>query len=448
MRKPLLTLFVTLLTALPLFGAGIQVATFECDVTPPLGQPIYSSFKPLAEVEHPLLAKGVILDDGTTRCVLCAVDYCELCNDAFAVVRDAIAKAAGVDPSRVAVQAVHQHTAPITSLGELILLGKSPEPPKMMDPKVVTGSAEKIGEAVAKACESFVECDKVGLGKAKVDRVAAIRRLTSEDGKALTRYSSCRDPKLIAMPEGPIDPFVKTITFAAGDKPVARLHYYATHPQSFYGDPRASYDVPGIAREAIEDEEGVMQIYFTGCGGNVTMGKYNDGSKEARTDLAKRLRAGMEESIAATEWQPAGKIDWRVVPWKMVPRTDGGHAKETALAVLNDTTATPAARWGAALDLDFLARADRPIELTALKIGDMVILNLPGESFIEFQHYAQSLLPDDSVAVAAYGDCAPGYICTEVAFSEGGYEPTASRVVPESEAAFKAAIREVLGAKE
>ena len=100
------------------------------------------------------------------------------------------------------------------------------------------------------------------------------------------------------------------------------------------------------------------------------------------------------------------------------------------------------------MDLDFLARVDRPIELTAMRIGDLVVLNLPGEAFIEFQHYAQSLLPDDFVAVAAYGDCAMGYICTEVAFSEGGYEPTASRVVPESETAFKAAIREVLGLKE
>ena len=38
-----------------------RLATFCCDVTPPLGTPIYSSYKPLATVEHPLLAKGVVL---------------------------------------------------------------------------------------------------------------------------------------------------------------------------------------------------------------------------------------------------------------------------------------------------------------------------------------------------------------------------------------------------
>ncbi len=447
MRRIILTLLFALLAPLPLFAATIQVAPFECDVTLPLGQPIYSSFKPLAEIEHPLLAKGVVLDDGKTRCVLCSVDYCELCNGAFDAFRNEIAKAAGVDPKFVAVHAVHQHTAPITSLGELLLLQKAPNPPKMLDPKVVTDSAAKVGRAVKKACESFVECDKVGLGKAKVDRVASIRRLKSKDGKSITRWSSCTDPKLIAMPEGPIDPFIKTITFAKGDKPIVRLHYYATHPQSFYGDPRASYDVPGIAREATEKKDGAMQIYFNGCAGNVTMGKYNNRTKEARTELAKRLAEGMDSAIAATKWQAADKIDWNVAQWKMVPRTDGSFPREKALAILNNASAKPSDRWGAALDIDFLDRINRPVDITAMKIGKIVVLNLPGESFIEYQHYAQGLLPDDFVAVAAYGDCAPGYICTEVAFSEGGYEPTASRVVPESEKAFKTAIREALGAK-
>jgi hypothetical protein len=37
------------------------------------------------------------------------------------------------------------------------------------------------------------------------------------------------DPQL--LPGGLIDPMLKTITFATGDTPLARLHYYATHPQ-------------------------------------------------------------------------------------------------------------------------------------------------------------------------------------------------------------------------
>jgi hypothetical protein len=39
-----------------------------------------------------------------------------------------------------------------------------------------------------------------------------------------------------------------------------------------------------------------------------------------------------------------------------------------------------------------------------------------------------------------------GYICLKSAFAEGGYEPTATNVVPESEDALKAAISALLAA--
>ena len=64
---------------------------------------------------------------------------------------------------------------------------------------------------------------------------------------------------------------------------------------------------------------------------------------------------------------------------------------------------------------------------------------------VAFQHYAQQLLPDDFVAVAGYGEGCTGYICTEQAYDEGGYEPTASAVGPQSEGKLKAAIRQLLG---
>ena len=49
-------------------AAGLRVATFRCDVTPPLGFLAYPpTFKPLEKIEHPLLAKGIVLDDGERR---------------------------------------------------------------------------------------------------------------------------------------------------------------------------------------------------------------------------------------------------------------------------------------------------------------------------------------------------------------------------------------------
>src|SRR3990172_8553187 len=65
----------------------LRVATFCSDATPPLGSPTYPSGKPLETVETPLLAKGIVLDDGRQRLVLCAIDWCGLCGPAHSLAR-------------------------------------------------------------------------------------------------------------------------------------------------------------------------------------------------------------------------------------------------------------------------------------------------------------------------------------------------------------------------
>jgi len=45
-----------------------------------------------------------------------------------------------------------------------------------------------------------------------------------------------------------------------------------------------------------------------------------------------------------------------------------------------------------------------------------------GELFIEYQLAAQKMQPDRFIATAAYGEYAPGYIGTEISYSQGGYE--------------------------
>jgi len=438
------------LVALPVSGAevSLRVATFQCDVTPPLGEPFYSSYQPLATIEHPLLAKGVVLEDGGGRYVLCSMDWCEVCNGTHVLFRQKMAKAAGTDASRVAVQTIHQHTAPMGDGDAIQLLEKIDDSPPHPKPAFFDEVADRLAAAVKAAINRLEPCDQIGTGQAKVQGVASSRRVKSDDGRILIRWSRCTDPALRAMPDGHIDPWLKTITFARGDKALARLHYYATHPQSFYGDPRASYDFPGMARETLEAEEKVFQIYFNGCGGDITAGKYNDGSRAARERLATRLAKGMRESIAATRFQPATSLRWRTAPLRLVPRSDPGYTEADYRGRMTNPQLRPSNRiYRGAMPLAFLGRQDTPIVLSSLSIADVHILHLPGESMIDFQLFAQRLLPSEFVAVAAYGDCCCGYICTERAFEEGGYEPKDSFVVPQSEAELKAGIRKLLGDK-
>ena len=446
LRAVLLSAVIACWVGLPVLAGDapqFRVATFQSEVTLPLGELLYA--KPLATVEHPLLAKGIVLDDGEKRYVLSAVDWCTMRNSTHAMFQNKIAAAAGAEPCHVALHCVHQHTAPPFDGGAEELLRKQKDAPEgRRNLKSAEKIADRLAAAVKKAVAELQPFDSVGLGQAKVDRVASIRRVITPEGKLLTRWSACRDPELRAMPEGNVDPVLKTITLARGDKPLVRMHYYATHPQSYYRDGRASYDFPGIARQRLQEEEGVPQIYFTGCSGDVTAGKYNDGTPQARKELAERLFAGMKASVASTRLVPVERLEWRVVPVQLTPRTDAGRDPEENRAKLENPEETIEVRLRAAGRLACYERLQKPVELTSLGIGPARVLHLPGEPMIEYQHFAQRVLPGEFVAVAGYGLATPGYVCTEKAFEEGGYEPSASDIVPESEKVVKQAIRRLL----
>ncbi len=434
----------------PIAAAELRVATFRCEVTPPLGFLTYPpTFKPLERIEHPLLAKGIVLDDGQHRYVLCAIDWCGMCNSTYDLFRRKAAEGAGTDPARVAVHTIHQHTAPLADNDAYRLLLQTRQPPACPDLTFFEKMADRLGAAVKQSLDRLQPFDRIGSGEGKVDRVASTRRLIEKDGKVHhPRYSLVKGKDLFLRdePEGLIDPLLKTITLAQGDKPLVRLHYYATHPQSYYHDPRVTYDFPGMAREALEKKENVFQVYFTGCAGDILVGKYNDGTPATRDKFAQRLTAAMKAAIAATHWEPAESINWRTSDVQLPLYAGPGRTPAENRARMDDAKIEAGDRLElGAMFLAFADRIERPLILSSLQIGRVHILDLPGECFIDYQLFAQRSAPGDFVAVAAYTDLGPGYVCTDKAFAEGGYEPTDTAVGPGSEPLLKAAIVKLLG---
>jgi len=424
--------------------SGPRVATFKVDATPWKGEPL-SWVTPTAKVDDPLFAKGVVIEDGGSRYVLCALDWCALSNSAHDLFRSKIAAAAGTDVAKVAMQTVHQHTAPYIDGDATKIMSKLPSPPNSMSDKFLNDLTDRLAVAVKQATLKLEPFDRIGTGQARVDRVASERRIKGPDGKIVGRWSSNGGNKFLQeAPEGAIDPFVKTITFARGSKPLVRIHYYATHPQTFCCDGTVTSDFAGAAREAVEKKEGVFQIYFNGAGGDVTAGKYNDKSLEARQGLATRLQAGLEASAAATKYERVGKISWYTAALTLPSRPDMPElVKQSRELLENPGNATRQKVYQAAIYLAWDARK-KPLDVSALQIGRVRILNLPGEPSLQYQFYAQQLLKGDFVAVAGYGDCASGYLVLDKHYQEGGYEPGASNAGPGTEARLKDAIRQVL----
>ena len=430
----------------------LQLATFRVDATPPLGSPLcYGNVKPAMEIVSPLTARGVILVGADKPIVLCAFDWVGICNESYDTFRETVAMSVGTTANRVVVHSLHQHDAPGSDFAIERLLAEHGLAREFSDPDFNADVFDRVAKAAAESLKSAQPVTHVGLGACVVERVASNRRILGPDGKvALQRQSSGgRNPAAAAAPEGTIDPLVRLVAFWNGDKPLAVLTYYATHPQSYYGKGGVNWDFVGMAREErIKALDGLPHVHFDGASGNVAAGKYNDGNPERRPELAGRLASGMKLAWETQTKKPlrAEDVAWAVRPVSLPVRETLVEAE--LAAKLKDEKQTLTVRNRAARDLVFLRRmqAGHQIPLSCLKLSSASILHMPGELFVEYQLAAQQLHPDAFVAMAAYGDCGPGYIGTEIAYGQGGYETgIVSRVAPSVEHVLLAAIKELLG---
>jgi len=306
-----------------------------------------------------------------------------------------------------------------------------------------------LENAVREALPRAQPLTHVGLGEARVEKVASNRRVPGPDGKVrAVRYTACTDADLRAAPEGTIDPIVSLVSFWNGDSPVAVLSYYATHPQSYYRTGIPNPDFPGIARFQRQlAVPSALHVHFNGAGGNVGAGKYNDGSPTNRLALAGRLADGMRRAWENTKREPldAGTVAWAVESVALPPSKHHSIARLEAAVKARDPKLV---MLGEASRLAWLRRcqAGHKLDVACLKLGRARILHLPGELFVEYQLAARAQRPDLFVAMAAYGDYAPWYIGTAIAYEQGGYEtePRSSNVAPEAEGVLMGAIRRLL----
>ena len=392
-------------------SSQLQIATFDIDVTPTVGHDL--AYDPVVKTwDMGLRSKGIILLGAGDPLVLVTLDWIGLYQDSHNEFRRALAAAAGTTPERVAVHCLHQHDA---------VRGK-------LDDDFVLASLHRIEMAIVKAMGDAKPVTHIGMGEAEVFKVASNRRVPGPGGDTvLTRFTTCRDPELRAAPEGVIDPMVSVVSLWNEDEPLVVMSFYATHPQSYYRLGIPNPDFPGIARFyrqlAVPD---ALHIHFTGAGGNIGAGKYNDGSYENRGILAERLADGMERAWDATVRQP---ISENSVGWAVDP-----------VVLPADTTK----------DNDYVKRYQKGKEIIiqCLSLNNARILFMPGELFVEYQLAAKKMRPDLFVAMAAYGDGDPGYIPTADAYPLGGYEIRVTKMAPEVEDVLMGAMRKLVGVGE
>lgn len=390
---------------------GLKISVFDLDVTPPIEYKMpYGVVKNRWDLG--LHAKGIVLSGSVEPIVLVSLDWLGIANDCYDEFKRSLARAAGTTPERVAVHVIHQHDAPY--------------PNDYLNDNFALSVIHRLEIAAANSLEKAIPVTHIGLGEAQVFEVASNRRILGTDGKVKgMRWTACKDSALRSEPEGLIDPMLSAVSFWNEDKPVAVLNFYATHPQSYYGTGVPNPDYPGIARFyrqlAIPD---ALQVYFTGAGGNIGAGKYNDGSRENRGILAERVADGMKRAWENTKRTAVATSD---IKWNFEP-----------VALPLDSAKSGKHLWER-------FKAGKKVDLQCLTIANKAsILFMPGELLVEYQIAAKKMRPDLFVTMAAYGDLGFGYIPPAAAFPQGGYEANVAKVTPEAESVLLDAMAKLL----
>lgn len=403
-------------------GKAFRIAPFSADVTPPIGHAsMGGGVRAVEKIGDPLFAQGFVLLSDQKPIVVVSVDWCEIRNDAYDRWRDVLAEAAKTDRERVLVSAIHQHDAPIADLEAQRILENAKAKGSICMLDFHEKAVQRVAKVVAKSLQDPRPITHLGIGQAKIEKVASNRRYLGADGLPRhNRMSATRDPKLREAEDGLIDPWLKTISFWNGERALVALSAYATHPMSYYGTGIVTADFPGLARKRrINDDPTIHQIYASGCSGNITAGKYNDGSPANRAVLAERIYQGMVEAWKATQKHPLAKIDFRNEKLRLEPRDGPGFT----MADLQKRLANgprPFDQCLAALGLSWRKRVDAggTIDVPAIDFGPAHLVLLPAEAYVEYQLMAQRMRPDSFVVVMGYGESAPGYIPTEQAVKE------------------------------
>lgn len=467
-----------------------RLASFRVDVTIPLDHRCMGILPTRAQrIVDPLEACGFVLLGADKPIVLTAVDWCEIRNGAYHQWREALAEAAGTTRERVLVSSLHQHDAPVVDSGAQELLNQVGLAGELYDANFHDRTVRRVADALKAALEDAQPVTHIGVGEATVEKVASNRRFINDAGRPVFSRgsSSGGNVKMRTAPVGLIDPQLKTISFWNGDQPLVALHSYSTHPMSYYGRGGVSADFVGMARRKRQkDDADVMQIYVSGTSGDTTAGKFNDGAPDNRPVLADRLYEGMKAAWKNTVRSEICRVSLKnaklELPWREGPSFERKHLEETIKAegpIRN--------RILAAMALSSLERIERgqPIDLPAIRIdadgspprkqgneadthgspprkqGDdapdatpngnretatpetAFIVLFPAEAFVGYQLMAQQMRPDAFVLSIGYGECWPGYIPTDAAFSDN-FTDTWLWVAPGCETRIQEALKHVL----
>lgn len=414
----------------------MEVGFGTADITPEKGEPTSLFIEhPLEEAVTPLLLKVCYLRDKEQATVIVTLDTTSLYTQVIEDLCRTIAGATGIPHSCIIVQSSHTHSSPFLHPAAQEVLGRRGV--RFLSSTYYARVLQGAGDAAKEALRNLSIVD-VFYSSGVAKQVASNRRVRLADGSIEARWSRGVSDELRSSPEGTIDPVVSCIWFKNSlGQIMGSLLHYACHATAYNNYLKAHWDFPGYAASEVGHQLGGTCMFLQGCAGNISPGKYTVG--EPQEDC---LRMAHEIALAALDSYPTAQR-LRVKSLSLV----SGEVSTTLRILpnideLNRLLDQEVAKYQEALSAgktfdnnDFMSIAARlvllerypdknmPSKVFVLGVGELPLVFLPGEMFIETSLQLQLEFSDTRPIVMAYTDASLEYVPIASAFEEqGGYE--------------------------
>jgi len=441
----------------------MRIGAARVDITPPLPVDVLGFVRrdvAPRSVADPLLATGIVVDDGDTTIAIITADLANLAPGFADQVRARVADAISVDPANVLLNSSHTHAAPWP--GAALKLGGETDGWTERELGYWASIADAFASVAVQAAESAREA-RISGAVGHAPGLAVNRRERTADGRTILGWN----------PDGFVDDSVPTLRIDDLDgEPIATLVGFGCHPVVVGPDVHAvGSDFVGPLRRRLESLRGGVAVFLQGAAGNVLPQEAFFDRSGPEVVMGDRL--GFEAAHAVVDAEPRAmhidRLDFgSVTPINLYRRSPANEQPTQSLAVtrrilrlplleappteeleaelqerLADLEAQRAAGVGRATTnplayhinwlqwmLEQAARGT-PVtsvegEVWAARIGDCAVVGTPGELFGEIGAAVRAASPAGTTIFAGYCGGVLGYVATPEEYPYGGYEPAVS----------------------
>jgi len=420
----------------------LQAGTAKAVITPPIPCLRWEGKQPTG-VYRDLYVRVVVLSHRTQQIALVLCDLLGISGELVNKIRQSVHESIGLPAEAIQIACTHSHSTPDT-------IGSGYE-----DPEYLQALVKTIAKAICDAAANK-QSARMGWGRVPIRGLASSRRIKMTDGKVFTtRYgvpSTWRvNPELIAS-KGQIDPDLTVIRIESLDGEfLAAISNFGCHASVALMSPNISGDFPGEAMAALERALGEPAVVLctNGAAGDVDptldMPFWGPRDDAMARHLGRLFAAQVLECLERTEVQDKTVVGARQELVDLNVRPDWLRLLEVEQERMRQEFA---GGWSlSTVTTQIIQEKVIHTEVQALRLNDLILVGFPGEVFSDIGLKLKAETPNRALAVVELANDNVGYIATQEAFSEGGYEVGQhlwGRIPPEATEVLIAAARRAI----